>query len=88
MAIVWKCGLEVVDEYDGKEGIFKDQHTPMPMILHVLMQTKIFLILCISMAFADVDSCGGNTFFMPQTRIATKQYTRGQTIDRVEVNDE
>ena len=48
-----------------KVGIIEAQHAPMLAVLHVLMQTRILLILWISMAFADVDSCGGNTIFMP-----------------------
>ena len=49
---VRKYDLQVVANYDGNEGIFKAQHSPMPAILHVLMQTKTllfygFLWLCI-----------------------------------------
>ena len=40
---VRKYDLEVVEKYDGKEGIFKAQHSLIPMILHVLVQTKILL---------------------------------------------
>ena len=38
-----KYGLEAVAKYDGKEGIFNAQHSPMLAILHVLMQTKTLL---------------------------------------------
>ena len=56
---VRKYDLEVVEKYDGKEDILKAQHTPMPMILHVLMQTKTLLFYGFY-GFAYVGSCGGN----------------------------
>ena len=56
---VRKYDLEVVEKYDGKAGIFKAQHTPMPAILHVLMQTKTLLFYGFY-GFAYVGSCGGN----------------------------
>ena len=51
--------LEMVAKYDGKEGIFEAQHTPMLAILHVHMQTKTLLFLGFY-NFAYVGSCGGN----------------------------
>ena len=56
---VRKYDLEVVEKYDRKVGIFKAQHTPMPAILHVLLQTKTLLFYGFY-GFAYVGSCGGN----------------------------
>ena len=49
--------LEMVAKYDGKEGIFEAQHTPMLAVFHVLMQTKTLLFLGFY-DFAYVGSCG------------------------------
>ena len=56
---VRKYDLEVVEKYEGKESIFKTEHTAMPMILHVLMQKKTLLFYGFY-GFAYVGSCGGN----------------------------
>ena len=56
---VRKYDLEVVEKYDGKVGIFKAWRTPMPVILHVLMETKTLLTYGFY-GFAYVGSCGGN----------------------------
>jgi hypothetical protein len=56
---VRKYDLEMVEKYDGKEGIFKAQHSPMLAILNVLMQTKALLFYGFY-GFAYVGSYGGN----------------------------
>ena len=56
---VRKYDLEVVEKYDRKADIFKAQHTLMPAILHVVMQTKTLLFYGFN-GFAYVGSCVGN----------------------------